>query len=1596
MTMAQPTVVRYINNDLWARAATGLSDNDKRNINFNRRDKLNILAELHATAEQSRQRSIESRWKYTRKNGEVVIIRDVFEKIVRWIDMFKQVGDAAVRYDPANASLPWAGIRFLLQIAVNDMNKHAWLIEDLARIAELICRFAPTEELYLQGTSNAVKELENSVVKLYAHILTFLSTTKQHLEQETEKRTLKSAFLTEKELGSGMSKIRAAEKEVNLRVVLVDRLDNNENHAKLMDILARIDKPLRRMDDGLNNIHDDLQASKRMKIIQWLSPEPYIQHHKQTMQGVLAGTGQWLLSDPLFKKWKDDSASSILWLHGIPGSGKSKMVSVVVEDALARYKAGDSPQPVFFYCSRNPAEPARSQPQAILASLARQLSCLEPGKPLLGPSVNLFKEKEAGGTTSFSLQIDESLSLVLDLIAQYPLTTIVIDAIDECDPRKRHELLKALEKMLQHSSSLVKIFVSSRNDQDIVLRLRHYPNLEIDSWKNSGDIARFVNDRVEQLIQEGRLLQYSKSKTAMKKLIIDKVIEGAAGMFRWASMQLQYLCSFELDDEIRGKLGRLPPDLNTLYDELYGCFRRSRVESKQPFLEMPFTGCYSELGGIVEGVSKELMLNICNNFIVFDPQLDTYRFAHLSVREYLEQRPEYGSAATNALAAEVCLWTVLSASSNIATKTLLLALGWRANTSSTKFEQFCTYADIYWPEHCESAKEQRRSGKLEKMLHHVLMGHRSVDSAIALWNDRLLKHLARYEYWDGKLRLEDTLPGASSESFVGLFLSCAFDFGELIRIEFEDSAKVRDLVNQNGRSPLHVATRNGSCTSLVKLLTLDQPHLEVTQEVMVAAAGNEDNGEEVMALLLDWREDEAEITQEVLVAAAGNSRKGKEVMALLLEQRGYDINITTEVVVAAAGNEDSGRKVMTLLRACSLTALNSDPFAGETLPGTNYGDSVAPKEVLQPNAIDQDGSEKCFSSLASNNEDIGSRIGSKVRTPAEIYAVRLFGNFLGELSELQLLHEKALTVLGKQRFVRNYRRILKIYVLKLVFQSGTRTRVEDLAIRVLKSRQNRRDIARKLVQVLRPDNEDQWRSFDPLNYQPAEKQSIANWIDSTGYLNVQDYQKAHESMANRGHLDQEEHALVIGEDEESDDSEDESDYGADGHDNFDTNLLSVVADASKFLHRDIGTLIRELSLLVLPSSIREVMETVPKEDIHVSSENDASLVNRIKAFVEDNTSIEWDWWPLRPRVPNLQSDVQRLEWEISGHVFYEDITVSEAEAIQGILCQTGSHPLKCYCCTTDVTRNVASKLITDVLGMFHSFVTGTSSAAQQRYTPANATTTGTVSAVAHSIPLTKPISVLNKSTSNIAQAQRGGPSHLSTNSLSVPSWVIFGIRDRFDFNDIENIKMSNLSMNDDAFFTELRRLESKYRWPVLKWVSPYIFSYCKFVQFEMLNVDRVFCGGEHLPEDNGHEARYEYHPRPPHVKNPPITREEFRRYLRTCSTSCRWYSLPFFRHRCFHLHKDSQKWRRIPRRNAEFETKSGQPGEIAYGIEAVYLLSFPTVFVYHLLSLLALLGFWLWWLKQHPDDLQNASVPTMVFLAIVASFWVLPGRGASM
>ena len=61
-------------------------------------------------------------WAIRGRTGNKVILRDVFAKIATWIEKFKQVGDVAVQYDPGHAALPWAAIRFVLQVKTTPEN----------------------------------------------------------------------------------------------------------------------------------------------------------------------------------------------------------------------------------------------------------------------------------------------------------------------------------------------------------------------------------------------------------------------------------------------------------------------------------------------------------------------------------------------------------------------------------------------------------------------------------------------------------------------------------------------------------------------------------------------------------------------------------------------------------------------------------------------------------------------------------------------------------------------------------------------------------------------------------------------------------------------------------------------------------------------------------------------------------------------------------------------------------------------------------------------------------------------------------------------------------------------------------------------------------------------------------------------------------------------------------------------------------------------------------------------------------------------------------------------------------------------------------
>jgi hypothetical protein len=88
---------------------------------------------------------------------------------------------------------------------------------------------------------------------------------------------------------------------------------------------------------------------------------------------------------------------------------------------------------------------------------------------------------------------------------------------------------------------------------------------------------------------------------------------------------------------------------------------------------------------------------------------------------------------------------------------------------------------------------------------------------------------------------------------------------------------------------------NGKMRILALLLSDFDRHaagLRITDDTVIAAAGNDSCGFEVMQSLLNWQPGEVHITMEVQMATEKNTDQGKAIMMLLLRRRADDTHVT--------------------------------------------------------------------------------------------------------------------------------------------------------------------------------------------------------------------------------------------------------------------------------------------------------------------------------------------------------------------------------------------------------------------------------------------------------------------------------------------------------------------------------------------------------------------------------------------------------------------------------------------------------------------------------------------------------------------------------
>ncbi|KAG9604439.1 hypothetical protein KCU86_g1917, partial [Aureobasidium melanogenum] len=424
-----------------------------------------VAAALKA-AQEKHELCLNKRWKIKKSNGDTIFVRDVAQKVIKWIHKFKEVGDIAVQYDPAHASLPWAGVRFLLQLVCNESEEFCAMVENVELVTRLVSCYEAFENFYMPlGPASLAVRLGTSVF--------------QDVDRQKKKKTL----TTEADL-----------------LKLVD-LTDSKTLLNVQKIVEDLSKRLRTLE--FDHQHKNLVA--------WISPIDFHAAHQDQLERHLVGTGQWLLDHPEYKRWKSTSFSSTILLHGIPGCGKSILSSLVVQQHLTERQNDLVTEPfAYFYCANYETEKERRRPEEILRSIVRQLTTSGRSRAevrhVLSSEYDRLRAKcKVDGIDLIRPRTEDCERLIMEITLNSPVT-IVVDALDELPDDDRYKLLGVLKRIVANAQNLVKVFLTTRNDSGTFRTLSTASQICVQSQHTHKDMEHFIRQLTNGAMGQGKLL----------------------------------------------------------------------------------------------------------------------------------------------------------------------------------------------------------------------------------------------------------------------------------------------------------------------------------------------------------------------------------------------------------------------------------------------------------------------------------------------------------------------------------------------------------------------------------------------------------------------------------------------------------------------------------------------------------------------------------------------------------------------------------------------------------------------------------------------------------------------------------------------------------------------------------------------------------------------------------------------------------------------------------------------------------------------------------------------------------------------------------
>ncbi|RDW72765.1 uncharacterized protein DSM5745_07937 [Aspergillus mulundensis] len=577
----------------------------------------------------------------------------------------------------------WGGCKVVLQIAKDYSEYFDRLSEMFEEIGYNLGRLRRFPRLY---PDNDV--LTESMVDIFQAILEFCSKARAVFRQGKNDQSSGRLFSTSAvsfraawkvvwkpftaQFGDIMDRINTSMSRIEQEVDLAEKELASEGRAKAEGErklqAARWDK----LESRQKRVTDYIDQQKVAQLNQWLSPVNAAANHNSATKLRQAGTGTWFVDGQPFQDWLSRD-NSFLWLHAIPGAGKTILASTVI-DWLRQHKEDQDTGLVYFYCDYKDKQ--KQSPTTIVSTLLSMIATRN--EAVLGRLVTFF-EQQHKENPAYTPEFDELLNNFSHFVSDsFDQLFIVVDALDETEDR---ECVAYAFRKIAETCDCAKVLVTSRYEIDIARTYEELPITSIEPDDIAGDIELYIRSEVAAKIKAKKL---KLRDPKLQEVICETLIQGAHGMFQWVKCQIDQLCKLRNDRALRNALDDLPKTLHDTYIRILRRLEAERadeVPSVQRLLRWLVRGTRNlTLDELAECVSidpdgaedsfdfdavftdPEDVVELCGSLVVISP--DGYvALAHYTVKEFLvsahiqELMPHFwvGCAEVHTELARVCL-----------------------------------------------------------------------------------------------------------------------------------------------------------------------------------------------------------------------------------------------------------------------------------------------------------------------------------------------------------------------------------------------------------------------------------------------------------------------------------------------------------------------------------------------------------------------------------------------------------------------------------------------------------------------------------------------------------------------------------------------------------------------------------------------------------------------------------------------------------------------------------------------------------------------------------------------------------------------------